>query len=288
MQTAAQSKDQSTAVAPRKLYTAADLLDLISAVREHDPGAASHVLFGLLRMAANGHATAVEQTSMRIAGLADLRGNEFVLTPSACGILDEFSNGDYVSSGPRRSHDTAHDILAHEPSPAIANNLPEPIARLRIGTHDYVIGEIEALEMLAFRPQEGGEWIELSNTVENGWSSIASEIIKLTFDTTREYIRMHMIQRRDLDMGKNIEAFDLYGFEWYIRLEDTKSEVRLGGQNWSEFDRGDLDPVEKIKFVAVEGLLSVLTDPRAMFGKDIDAWARRIAAGASVMPAFTI
>ncbi len=288
MQTASQANEPNAAVSAKKLYTAADLLDLITAVREHDPGAASHVLVGLLRMAANGHATAVEQTSMRIAGLADLRGSEFILTPSACSILDEFSNGDYVSSAPRRTHDATNDNAIPEQAPSIASNMPEPIARLRIGTHDYVIGEIEALEMLVFRPQEGGEWMELTNTVEEGWSSIASEIIKLTFDTTREYIRMHMIQRRDVDMGKNIESFDLYGFEWYVRLDETKSEVRLGGQNWSTFDRGDLDPVDKIKYVAVEALLSVLTDPRAMFGKDIDAWARRIAAGASVMPAFTI
>lgn len=288
MQTAAHATDPNAATSAKKLYTAADLLDLISAVREHDPGAASHVLVGLLRMAANGHATAVEQTSMRIAGLADLRGSEFVLTASACNILDEFSNGDYVSSAPRRALEANNSNPIPDQAPSIASNLPEPIARLRIGTHDYVIGEIEALEMLAFRPQEGGDWMELTNTVEEGWSSIASEIIKLTFDTTREYIRMHMIQRRDVDMGKNIEAFDLYGFEWYVRLDEKKSEVRLGGQNWSEFDRGDLDPVEKIKYVAVEALLSVLTDPRAMFGKDIDAWARRIAAGASVMPAFTI
>lgn len=270
------------------LYTASDLLELISAVREHDPGAASHVLVGLLRMAANGHATAVEQTSMRIAGIAELVGKNFVLTDVGCSMLNDFGDGEYIQSSPRATHQTDQKIVVVEAADPLADATPEPIARLRIAERDYVIGEIESLGMLAFRLHDGGDWAALTNTVEQGWSAIAAEIIEVTFDTTREYIRMHMIQRRDIDHGADTEAFDLYGFEWRVRLTEGKSEVRLGDQSWQTFDKGDLVAPDQIKFIAVEALLSVHEDPRAMFGKDIDAWARRIAAGASVMPAFNL
>ena len=287
-------KDATPAPVAR-YYTTGDLLDMITALRDHDPGAASHTLVGLLRMACEGIATPVEQTALRIAGLAEIEGQELNLTRTAYHLLGRFSSGEYegdVKSG--RIHADNDDTEAEKSAAdIISEQSPELIARLRIGGVDYMIGEIPAMEMLVFHRMDDpdSEWKNLNNTVEEGWSQVAAEIIAQTRDTTREYIRMHMIHRRNINAGDNIRLFDLYGFEWYLRTnEDETVDVTLSGrEDWSPVDLEGINSLEdEIGEVAVRALLIALPEAREHFSRDISDWSRRIAAGASVMPAFNL
>ena len=275
---------------PTRFYTTGDFVDLINALREFDPGAASHTLVGLLRMASENTATPVEQTALRIAGLGDIQSKNFVLTDAAKDLLYDFSTGDYsgnVRPGRYRENVAAKEEEAEE-TDYLKSDAPEPVARLNIGGTNYVIGELAALDMLAFRLESGGEWHHLSNTVEDGWSSIAAEIIAATRDTTREYIRMHMIHRRNVNVGDNIRLFDLYGFEWFIRIDDQGCFTRVEGRNWEPVNIDGLDIEEDLGKIAVNAIMVAVPDAREYFKDDVDQWARRIAAGAMVMPAFNM
>lgn len=290
MQTSTDTPKTGAHATPHRFYTTGDFLDLIMALREHDPGAASHTLVGLLRMASENTATPVEQTALRIAGLADIEGKQFVLTATARELLYHFSTGDYSGSvrpgraAPKNDDDDVDDLS----SLVRSSEEPEPLARLQIGGKTYMVGEIPSLDMLAFRPDEGGEWIHLENTVEEGWSAIAAEIISKTRDTTREYIRMHMIHRRNVDAGEGVRLFDLYGFEWYIKLNDEGVQSRLADGKWTPVNADGLHHEDDLGEIAVRSLLTAMPDAKAHFMKDVNEWARRIAAGASIMPAFTI
>ena len=278
-----------------RYYTTGDFLDMITALREHDPGAASHTLVGLLRMACEGKATPVEQTALRIAGLGEMDGQKLRLTHTAQHLLGRYSSGDYDGNIKSGRFDAANDDAPKEKTAAdiISEQSPELIARLRIGGVDYMIGEIPSMDMLVFHQMDDptGEWKNLNNTVAEGWSQVAAEIIAQTRDTTREYIRMHMIHRRNIDAGDNVRLFDLYGFEWYIRSTDgTSADVRLSGRDdWLPVDmEGIADPDEQIGEIAVRALLTAFPTAGDHFKRDISDWSRRIAAGASVMPAFNL
>ena len=273
---------------PHRYYTTGDLLDLINALRAYDPGAASHTLIGLLRMAASGTASPVEQTALRIAGLADMNGAEINLTDDAESLLASFSTGEH--DGPLVDR-TPHRPAVAEPVEEknyLEAGEPEPLARLNIGGTNYMIGELADLDMLAFRMETDMEWTHLKNTVEEGWSEIAAEIIAATRDTTHDYIRMHMIHRRNAELGDNIVLFELFGFEWFIRLADDRTETRVAGGDWVAFDAGDFDREEELGHIAVRALLTAVPDASEKFAKDIKEWSLRLAAGAMVMPAFNI
>ncbi len=279
---------QDTPHVPHRFYTTGDFLDLINALREYDPGAASHTLVGLLRMASEHEAQPVEQTALRIAGLAELEGKQLVLTESARELLYNFSTGDYSGSVRPGRYTVQEDPDDQENDDFLNSGTPEPVARLNIGGTNYVIGELAALDMLAFRPETGGDWAHLNNTVEEGWSAVAAEIISATRDTTREYIRMHMIHRRNVNVGPNIMLFDLYGFEWFIRMDDDGVFARVEGRDWEPVDVEGLDLEEDIGTIAVRAIMTAVPDAREYFHDDVKDWSRRIAAGAMVMPAFAI
>lgn len=270
-----------------RFYTTGDFLDLIDALRDFDPGAASLSLTGLLRMASHVPATPAEQTALRIAGLGELSAKEFILSKTAQDMLYDFSTGDYSGNVRPGRRVRVKEEEVEDESPRLTGAV-EPVARLCIGGVNYVIGEMTDLDMLAYRNESGGDWLPLANTVEEGWSAIAAEIISLTRDTTREYIKMHMIHRRNAGLGPDIRAFDLHGFQWYIRLNDEGCAVRVDGLDWQPVEIGDLDHELDLGKIAVLSLLTAIPDAESHFRDDVTAWAKRIAAGAMVMPVFNI
>lgn len=294
--TEAQTEANGAAASPTaRYYTTGDFLDMITALREHDPGAASHTLVGLLRMACEGKATPVEQTALRIAGLGEMDGQSLRLTHTAMHLLGRYSSGEYDGDVRSGRFNAANDDEPAEKTAAdiINEHSPELIARLRIGGVDYMIGEIPSMDMLVFHQMDDptGEWKNLHNTVEEGWSQVAAEIIAQTRDTTREYIRMHMIHRRNVNAGDNIRLFDLYGFEWYLQINDDKTvDVRLGDrEDWTPVDLEGINDIEEEQGeIAVRALMTAFPGAGDHFKRDISDWSRRIAAGASVMPAFNL
>ena len=274
---------------PHRYYTTGDFLDLINALRGYDPGAASHTLMGLLRMATRGTASPVEQTALRIAGLADLNGTEFNLTDEATDLLHCFSTGEFNGEMADRTEQRPAVAEPEDTTDYLkAGGEPEPLARLNIGGTNYLIGELADLNMLAYRLDTDLEWTHLKNTVEEGWSEIAAEIIAATRDTTHDYIRMHMIHRRNAQVGENTVLFELFGFEWFIRFGENKCETRVGGIDWVELDIEGLDREEDMSKIAVKALLTAVPNASERFADDIKEWSLRLAAGAMVMPAFNI
>lgn len=229
-----------------RYYTTGDFLDMITALREHDPGAASHTLVGLLRMACEGKATPVEQTALRIAGLGEMDGQKLRLTHTAQHLLGRYSSGDYDGNIKSGRFDAANDDTPKEKTAAdiISEQSPELIARLRIGGVDYMIGEIPSMDMLVFHQMDDptGEWKNLNNTVAEGWSQIAAEIIAQTRDTTREYIRMHT-DNVPLSGGQFMDNWGLAAGRASSVVRELAASGLIDESRLTALSKGESDPV---------------------------------------------
>jgi hypothetical protein len=60
------------------------------------------------------------------------------------------------------------------------------------------------------------------------------------------------------------------------------------GRNWEPVNIDGLDIEEDLGKIAVNAIMVAVPDAREYFKDDVDQWARRIAAGAMVMPAFNM
>ncbi|MBO6853532.1 MAG: hypothetical protein JJ872_07190 [Marivivens sp.] len=262
-------------------YTAEELLSVIENLREFDPGAASHALMGLLHIAAHKTPSAVEQTAMRIAGLADIVDSHLVLSETGRQVLDPLGSRDAIH---HRHALQSFDKSESEVASREARSYTEAFAVINIGGTDYMVGRDEDNDVLAFQTKEKPRWTSLRNTLEHGWSAIAAEILSLTRNATFEYIRMHLIHRKNVATEENVMMFDLYGFEWFLRVENDHVEIRFGGDDWQPADLGYLPADSPNAVLAATALLNGLPDASLLFGRDVEAWALRLAAGALVRP----
>lgn len=266
------------------------LLALVHSVSEHDEGAASRVLTGLLRLAGDDQPSMVEVTALRIAGLAELAGPGIRLTEEGRRIL--LRGGVDVP-------ETARTVTPlNQPEGARAQHIaprPRPswtvFARLAISKGEYEVGESGEYGPLAYRAAgTGAEWVELEHELVDGWTEIAAEIFSRTHDILHEYARMHMIRRRDLRTEEIAEIYDLHDLIWMLRQSENGYEVSIPGQPWERLmhlppvsdDAPDGD-VPHREF-AILGLMQLRPDLPQRMEHDLRSWSRRMAAGAKVTP----
>ena len=161
-----------------------------------------------------------------------------------------------------------------------------PMARLRIGEVHHDIARDEETDKFAFRiTGSGQDWVLLDNGLEEGWPEMAAEIIKRTRNATFDYVRMHMIHKRDADMPAGEFLYDLYGMEWSVRGSPAMAEARGADGVWRAFEAGDIaadaprDFSARAAFTAIPGLAERIA-------ADVHEWSKRIAAGSEITPVF--
>jgi len=253
-------------------------LGVIEDVAEIDEGAASSALTGLMRYASGRLPSNAEAMAMRIAGLADLVDGMLLLTPPAKAIL--YTHGFRLSNPQGMKVPEPEEIAEPEPEAF------KPMARLRIGEVHHDIARDDETDKFAFRiTGSGEEWVLLDNGLEEGWPEMAAEIIKRTRNATFDYVRMHMIHKRDADMPPGEFLYDLYGMEWAVRGTPALAETRGEDGVWRAFDAADTpedatrDFSAKAAFTAVPGLAERIA-------ADVHEWSKRIAAGSEITPVF--
>ncbi|ESW61950.1 MAG: hypothetical protein Q27BPR15_03760 [Rhodobacter sp. CACIA14H1] len=253
-------------------------LGVIEDVAEVEEGAASPALTGLMRYASGRLPSSAEAMAMRIAGLADLSDGALLLTPPAKAIL--YTHG-FRLSNPQGMKLPEPDAVP-EPEPEAFR----PMARLRIGEVHHDIARDEETDKFAFRiTGSGQDWVLLDNGLEEGWPEMAAEIIKRTRNATFDYVRMHMIHKRDADMPAGEFLYDLYGMEWSVRGSPAMAEARGADGVWRAFEAGDIaadaprDFSARAAFTAIPGLAERIA-------ADVHEWSKRIAAGSEITPVF--
>ena len=276
---------QISAEDERRESVAKRVIGLIDELNIHEVAADPHVLKGILRLAADQSPRPVETTALRIAGLADISNGVLNLTPEGRSILSAygFCPGGRVAT--QLELDTDAKIA---PTPAFGmqstdNDDPAAFARLRIGETSYVIGK-SVSGALAFLCEGSGEWQTLRNGLEEGWAEISAEIIQKSDRAIFDYVRMHMIQRRDAAIPQQEADFDLHGLCWRLRQRDDGNFLRLGDGDWHAVSTVIAPGEAGLRDAAVTMLLQHSPDIAARIAPDVHAWAMRIAAGASVMP----
>ena len=253
-------------------------LGVIEDVAEVEEGAASPALTGLMRYASGKLPSSAEAMAMRIAGLADLSGGMLLLTPPAKAIL--YTHG-FRLSDPQGMRVAESEVVA-EPEPAAFR----PMARLRIGEVRHDIARDDETDKFAFRiTGSDADWVLLDNGLEEGWPEMAAEIIKRTRNATFDYVRMHMIHKRDAVMPEGAFLYDLYGMEWAVRGTPEQAEARGADGVWHAFDAAHVSPDAPRDFSALAAFAAV-PDLAARIGDDVHEWCKRIAAGSEITPIF--
>ncbi|MCE6952955.1 hypothetical protein LAZ29_18680 [Cereibacter sphaeroides] len=252
------------------------MLALIEAVGEYDGRAAAHSLTGLLRLAAGEPPTLAESTSLQIAGLATIEDGHLALTPEGGEVLAR-----------ETTHRSQPPLPPAAPEPVVTagDESPAPLARLRIGPASYEIASYAGSDVLAFRTDADMAWRDLEADLSLGWFEIAAEILQRTRNALEEYVRMHMIRRREDACTDGQNGFDLYGLGWEVRETGTALLLRLDGDaDWREVRPSALAHVTGMRERAAAALVAEVGDLRDRIGEDVHAWARRLAAGAMVEP----
>jgi hypothetical protein len=171
-----------------------------------------------------------------------------------------------------------------------------PFARLTIGEGSFDVGTVKAgqpeaeredgREVLAFRETGDGAWKVLEHNVDEGWRQVGAEVLRNTSDALHDYVGMHMIRRSGAFEPGNMVSLTLFGFEWDLRFsrDGSRAQVRMPDTNWSEVDRTLMTQFEDKRELAIASLLRFSPSIHKVFEDDVEAWSRRLAAGAQVMP----
>ena len=253
-------------------------LGVIEDVAEVEEGAASPALCGLMRYAAGRMPGNAEAMAMRIAGLAEMVDGNLLLTETAKSIL--FTHGFRLATS-----DALEPVVEDVAEPA-APKAFEAMARLRIGEVHHDIARDEVTDKFAFRiTGSNADWVLLDNGLEEGWPEMAAEIIKRTRNATFDYVRMHMIHRRDAPMAQGEYLYDLYGIEWAVRGTPEAAEARGEDGTWRSFDASGTNPDSPRDFSALAAFAAI-PDLESRIGEDVHEWSKRIAAGSEITPVF--
>lgn len=269
---------QAAALAAAPERTARQMLALVEAVGDYDKQAASHLLIGMLRIAAGTGPLTVEKTAMRIAGLAQLEGDQFTLTPEGLALVRSLIPG----------MDTAIGNEATPQAATVAAPRQIPVdtaafAQLRFGEHVYEIADGPLEDMLCFRLRGQKDWTMLDRDRTAGWAEIGAEMLTRSSDVVQDYVTMHTVRLPDPDGTPDLHRFDLDSLCWWVRVTDGKAQFRLSlTADW--IDLPDDPSAETVRNIGIRAARAHLPGFLETVQALANAWVRRMAHSAAVTP----
>jgi len=278
--------DQLRAMRDLPKRMAGTMLELIEKLADLDAAATPPTLAVFLRMIAGKAPSRSQMIALQITGLVESHSSmqapdTLSVTETAHDILraagfigwSDMRSGCLVPESALRSD-------ADTPSPREINITP--FAVLRVMERAFQIAEDPDTESLLFRTPEQQEWSFLNHTTDDGWTAVAAEIIRADPEAQLEFIRMHLLRRRDLPTEEVAETFEILGHIFWLRLSETGVEIRVQGQDWRPINvSAELE--SRTRAVAAVQLL------QAEHVISLDAathdWSIRMAHGVQIMPA---
>lgn len=262
---------------------ASGMLALMEELAELDAGVNTPTLTGFLRLISGRPPTRSQIIALQISGLVDGHG---MLAPPMDVSLTATGREIILRSGLRSLPDT--DILCSttlqestEGGALAVGAEMRPHARLRIMERDYLIAAHPMTDVLHYSCVSDNAWSALSHSNADGWTKVAAEIIQADIDVPYEFVKMHLIRRRDLPTDEIAEAFELLGQVFWLRRVETGLELRLEHAEWSRVDVDpDLPPQDRARAVALHlGRSRTIAVEKAAAD-----WAQRMAHAVQVSP----
>ncbi len=253
-------------------------LALIEGLAEYDDHAASHLLIGLLRIAAGQRLHSVERTALRIAGLANTTGDDLHLTEEGYTLVALIS----PDAASRFAPIPLSDSAAY-PANDAATFDPQPFARMRFGDELFEIAEGAVEDSLAFRRDGEGPWQMLSNDRSAGWDVIGGEMLAATRDIVADYIMMHTVRLAAPELGAGVHRFELDQFHWHVRVTATTAELRIGEDGaWQLIP--DSIRETSVRALGIRAAQAMIPDFVELLQPEITIWVRRMAHAAAISP----
>lgn len=268
---------------------AQNFLALIDGLGEYDSVVASHLLVSFLRIAAGQKLLSVEQTALRIAGLAETEHNGLKMTFEGKALLEMLSpdapmpivhvayGGDHGSDAASGPDDAA------EAESADAPYTPTAFANIRFGQRVFEVADGRTPGSLAFRLVGNADWIPLKADRSLGWDEIGGEILERGIDLTAEYVMMHTMRLAAPEVGAGVHHFELLPLNWWLRISGKTAELRIdGSDDWLVVP----DDIREgsVRALGIRAAERLIPDFHARLQPEAIIWSRRMAHAAAVTP----
>ena len=262
---------------------AAGMLALMDQLIDLDANVNSPTLTGFLRVISGKPPTRSQLIALQISGLVE--SSNTIAAPQPV-LITETARDIIARSG-------LGAVIAPPPVPEMQEEMPQPKldeaqpvellahAKLRIMERDYLVAEHPVTEVMYYRPTSAGDWAVLSHGAQDGWAKIAAEIIQDDLDILAEFVRMHLIRRRDLPTNEIAEAFELIGKVFWMRLSEDGQEFRLDDHDWQPLA---VDPDQSLKERAIQAALELAGQTVISLDKSARDWAHRMAHSVQISP----
>jgi hypothetical protein len=269
------AEQQAKAEADAPALMAKQLLNLIEGVADYDQNAASHLLIGLLRLAARQPLLTVERTALRIAGLVEPVQDALNLTSEGKGLLALIGSGKVHS---------ADDPAAQQTATAAETKFEaSPFATMRFGDQVFEVADGPIEDSLAFRLSSESDWQILSADRSSGWDVIGGEMLAKTRDALADYIMMHTVRLQAPERGEGAHRFELDQWIWFIRVRDQIAELAIGETgNWQVIHSKVQE--KTIRDLGIRAAITMIPDFADSLQTEITIWLRRMAHAASISP----
>lgn len=258
------------------MIAARHLLGFFDHLKFYDDQAASHLVNGLLRVAAGQIPTSVEKTAMCIAGLAQVKKGEMSLTAEGTGLIARLWQE--LPPGPETSADPDSDVGA---TPEAVETTP--FAMLRFGEKCFQIAEGKTEDELVFRLEGESDWRELDTNRVSGWDVVGAEMLTKTINVVDAYTRTHVIRLPAPDVAPNCHVFELEHLRWYLKIDGTTAEFATDPhQSWIAVPQ-DIKH-ETIRDLGIAAAQSMIPNFKDLVTTEANSWVRRMAHAAAIMP----
>lgn len=275
--------DQLMALRDGPRIVASGMLALIEQLVDLDSNVNTPTLTGFLRVVSGKPPTRSQLIALQISGLVESHGAfgspaEIMITDIAHDVMKRSGLG--AATEPHHAALSQTATIIAEPVEAQEVDL-QPHATLRIMERDYLIAEHPITEVLHYRAETEAEWACLSHSSADGWTKIAAEIIHSDVDVVAEFVKMHLIRRRDLPTAELAEAFEILGKVFWLRRAEAGIESCVAAGAWHALDVDpELPPRERAQAAALK------LGPQMRISVDSAArdWADRMAQAVKVSP----
>lgn len=276
---------QARAEAQAQAVQARKLIALIEGLAEYDQVVDSHLLVGMLRVAAGQKLLSVEQTALRIAGLAQIDESSLQITSEGKALLDLIASP-FAETGTAKPVPAAADDTADAPKAAPAEHQPfvaDPFASVTFGQRRFEVADGEHPGSLMFRLSGHEDWTPLDADRSCGWDEIGGEILEKGLDMIPEYIMMHTMRLAMPELGDGIHKFELMPLNWWLRVSKDSALFRAeGSDEWVQVPADIKEP--HIRALGIRAAERLIPDFHKLLEAEAISWSRRMAHAAAVTP----
>lgn len=164
----------------------------------------------------------------------------------------------------------------------------DPVALLTLAGQRYQVASHPEDGRYHFRVEGAPDWTALDSSQKDGWAKVATDVVCATTDVLCGYLTTHAMTVRDrADVAEGVQEYQILDLTWKMRRAgDDTLDVQLGEGPWQAVQLAGAGQMDD-KPAAIRGLIAADPGVAERFAREARDWAGRIAAGCTVVPAFS-